>query len=133
MPIPSAERIALNFRRRFKWLFASTDENPSEPLFEIPSLNRYPLDVEQLVSVCVDHSTISYGRADDSPFGQAGDSRAKECLVIARDMIVRLLSTNAQTLCGPEEARMRTQVSIKTPCAAVLYRLSVHLVRYQSC
>lgn len=105
--------MSLNFRRRYKWLFASSDDNPSELLFEVPPLSRYPEDVRELIAVshCCSQPSVVYLIHIHSRCSQRDPHAARDNLRKARETISRLLTMNIQTLCGPQEALMRAQVS----------------------
>ncbi|KAI0344977.1 Mak10-domain-containing protein [Trametopsis cervina] len=84
---PSARRMSINFRRRYKWLFASRDSGPSEPFIDLPSLSQYVQDTQHL----------------------SEEYRPRDGLMLAQEMLSRLSITPVQSLCGEEENKLRSE------------------------
>ncbi|GJE88083.1 Mak10 domain-containing protein [Phanerochaete sordida] len=45
---PDAERVSLNFKRRYKWLCSPREDNPEALLFELPLLEDFHRDVQDV-------------------------------------------------------------------------------------
>ena len=107
--LPSKSRLYLNFRRRYKWLFASSHRAPSEPLIDIPPLSQYMADIENASNVS---SSRSYSAANGFSLVKPQQLASRSQFTLAEEISSRLVTMQAQTLCGEEEAKMRTEVRL---------------------
>ena len=98
----------MNFRRRYKWLFASSHRAPSEPLIDIPPLSQYMADIENASNVS---SSRSYSAANGFSLVNPHQLASQSQFTLAEEISSRLVTMQAQTLCGEEEAKMRTEVN----------------------
>ena len=132
--LPSKSRLYLNFRRRYKWLFASSHRAPSEPLIDIPPLSQYIEDIEDASNVsCL----RSYSAANGFSLVKLQQLASRSQFTLAEGISSRLVTMQAQRLCGEEEAKMRTEVcsfrAFECSCVIVLTkRLSLRKVSLTS-